>query len=162
MHRTTLIVASLCACVLTACGAATPDQKLQIDAPIKGQISDPVHGKETGLSIGAMSGVGKTVANGVATVHQMEDGTAIVGVQLNIAVAKEGSHYSAWLTTAMDAPRISLGTLMSSAQEVRHSVKNELPKLDSANNLVLVTLEGPGISEGSQIVASGKLKAISR
>lgn len=122
----------------------------------------PGHGKETGLSYGALSGTGGTSANGIASIHHLEDKTSVVGLQLNILAAPDGMFYEGWVESA-DGTRFNVGHLTNPFNDVRHRVR-----LEAQNNLngytkAFVTLElDDGNSEPGEIVAVGTLKQTSR
>lgn len=137
-------------------------QKMQMLMPTGKQLVDPTHGVEEGLAYGAVTGVSGVLANGVATAHYFQDGSTIIGVQVNIADAKDGMFYDAWLTSDGLQP-IDLGQLENSPGDVRHSLHFE-----SKNNLqtyskIVISLQqkGGGQTPG-QTVASATLQATSR
>jgi hypothetical protein len=65
--------------------------------PQFGEVSDAKHGREVWFAYGPLSGVQGTPANGVADAHFLEDGTFILGVQLNIALAPDNTFYEVWI-----------------------------------------------------------------
>lgn len=138
-------------------------QKLNVLMPAGKELVDPQHGKEMELAYGAVTGENGTLANGVATAHYFQDGSTNIGLQVNIADAKEGTYYDAWLESADGSQPINMGQLTAAAGDVRHSLT-----FDSKDNLskyakIIITLQQNGGSQTpGQTVASVTLQATSR
>ncbi len=160
--RTLLFIGILSACApstptVTGDTGDTPDQTMT--ASPNAQKTDPKHGEVRVLSIGAMSGENGILANGIATSYFFEDNGTIIGVQLNIAAAEDGSSYIAWAENGKKE-RVQIGILEAGANDVRHAAR-----IDSQKNLqeytrIIVTKQSEGGSSADgQIVATGTLKA---
>lgn len=160
--RITAGILLLISVVLMGCASEPSVQHVETTIPGKDQINAGLHGNEIGLRMGALSGTGGTMANGVATMHVMEDGTLIIGLQLNIAPAKPGFRYSAWIQEGLTTPKVALGTLSATTPEVRHSLRIETKAAIQSYTLVSITLEGGGKTPGSRLVATGRVKEIAR
>ncbi len=130
-----------------------------------GEVKDPVHGKEVWLSYGALAGVGKEKANGIATMHVFEDSNSNIGIQLNIALEKEGTFYEAWVAKPNSAPSswISVGHVGSVLGDVRHAVSAKKEQDVRDYSEVKITLENDdGNTAPSTVVAEGVLKKANR
>lgn len=90
--------------------------------PVGGEINDPDHGRETWLAVGPVEGTEGTPANGVVTAHYFEDGTFILGMQVNIAPPEDDFFYEAWLVQDGEND-ISLGHLTNPSGDVRHQLR---------------------------------------
>ncbi len=142
--------------LLSSCGTPEkkiPDKAEQIErytSTIRGQkeVVDPVHGKEVAFFYGAVSGVGETIANGVAFIHAYEDGTSIVTVNLNVLVAPQGQEYEAFLSGGAEKP-IALGVLRSIIGDVRHNAELETRENLADRRVVTVKLGDTTIAEGT-------------
>ncbi len=165
MHTRSLLLALALPVFLLGCSAkTTPTETATFTNPVSanGQVTDPSHGKETGLSIGALSGVNGSLANGVATAYYFEDKATIVGLQLNIAAATEGKVYVAWLEGGSSA-RIRLGTLDNESGDVRHSLRFDTENdLRSYTNVVISLQQKATDMTPGPAVATGILKATKR
>lgn len=138
-------------------------QKMQMLMPTGKQLIDPVHGKEEGLAYGAITGEDGILANGVATAHYFEDKSTIIGVQVNIADAKEGTYYDAWLESPGGQQPIDLGQFENSPGDVRHSLHFESKdNLQTYTRIVISLQQTGGGSVPGQTVASTTLQATSR
>lgn len=103
------------------------------------------------------------LANGVATAYYFEDKATIVGIQLNIAAAKDGKIYTAWLQGDNDTTRIRLGNLENTLDDVRHSVRFDTKNDLRAFTNVIITLQQKSTDTvPGQIVATGILKTMKR
>lgn len=123
----------------------------------------PGHGKEEGLAYGALNGVGETRANGIATVHYLEDGYGILGAQVNIAAAPDNHFYEGWLETMDGGKRISVGHLTNPFNDARHAVRFESETSLKEYERFVVTLEpDDGNTNSSSPVANAILKHTTR
>lgn len=123
----------------------------------------PGHGKEVGIAYGAISGVDGTIANGIVSVHYMEDRSSIVGVQVNIDVPEDGYFYEAWLSGTDGKPPISLGHLTNPFNDARHSVRLESDQNLSGLVNLSITLEADNGNPGASApVATAILKPTRR
>lgn len=174
MRIHSFIHASLLTLLLVACSTQTPvsntvdrnppDSETTYQNPVEPntQVKDANHGAETGLAITALSGANGTLANGVATAYYFEDKGSIVGVQLNIASAKAGTQYAAWIENDMKK-YVRIGNLENTDGDVRHSVR-----LDTKDDLrtyknVIITLQQTGAdSTPGEVIATGLLKDTKR
>lgn len=131
--------------------------------PKFGEVSDAKHGREVWFAYGALSGVSGTPANGVTDAHYLEDETFILGMQLNIDLAPEGTFYEGWLEHPETGELWSLGHLVSRFGDVRHGLRFEGGEDLRALQKVFVTLEeDDGNEEPGLRVAEGTLKVVSR
>ncbi len=136
-------------------------QEFQTAMPV-GTPTLPGHGKETSLSYGALSGTGGTSANGIASIHHLEDMSSVVGLQLNIKAAPEGMFYEGWVKSA-DGTVLNVGHLTNPFNDVRHRVRLEAQKDLHDFMWAFITLEADdGNPEPGEIVAVGTLKQTSR
>lgn len=165
---TLLFTLSLAACATppnnTNPVALSPAETTTFTNPVEPntQVKDTKHGAETGLSICALSGVNGTLANGVATAYSFEDKGSIVGIQLNIAAAQDGSAYVAWIENT-SKQRIRLGTLEHTGTDVRHSLRFDTNQDLSNDTIISITRETKnGADTGGPEVANGILKATKR
>lgn len=139
------------------------------EAP-KPPIPDVAFGQPLGsrqdlaFSIGAMSGVGDTSANGAVTVQRLDDGTTDAALRLNIDPAPEGSFYMAWLTLPDGGNPVAIGRLRNPLNDGRHEIRIQTRKsLFGTHTRAVVSLEKteavqtPGIA-----VAEGSLKTATR
>ena len=164
-------LALLFAVALSSCGTpAAPSpaasdssattQRVEI-APGAKEI--PGHGQIAVMLYGAVTGTKETPANGIATIHIAKDGFSVVGAQINIAAAKDGTFYEAWLETADGTDRISLGHLTSPTFDARHALRYEAQKDLRSYGKFRLTLEADdGNPEPSADVATGILKPSGR
>ena len=131
--------------------------------PTNGEVRDPIHGREAWLAVGAIEGEEGTPANGVVTAHYFEDGTFILGMQVNIALPPDKSFYEAWLVPNDGNEWIPLGHLTSLHGDARHHVKFEA-KEDYRKYLALaITLEkDDGNEDPSSQIAHALLKRRTR
>lgn len=136
-------------------------QEFQTAMPV-GTPTLPGHGKEMSLSYGALSGTGGTAANGIGTIHHLEDESSVIGLQLNIKAAPEGMFYEGWVESP-DGKRFHVGHLTNPFNDVRHRVRLEVQNDLRAYTKVFITLElDDGNPELGEIVATGTLKQTSR
>lgn len=143
----------------------SPEQAAVINNPVSPnqQLSDSLHGKEVGFSIGALSGVNGSLANGVASAHYFEDKGVIFSVQLNIAEAKAGSHYEAWAQSSGDGQMSDLGKLENAIGDVRHSLRFDTQENLRNKKTIVITLQQDGRTQTpGPVVANGILKDTSR
>lgn len=144
---------------VTVIDKSTGEHAVKQVMPGAGPVDVPGHGKEVWLAVGAMQGVGGSVANGVAQAHYVDDGTSIVTVQLNIEVAAKGSFYEAWLVGSNAEDRMTLGHLRNPFGDVRHSLKYLETADVRAFTKVEVTRElDDGNPEAGVVVAEAVLK----
>jgi len=123
----------------------------------------PGHGKEVGIAYGAISGVEGHIANGIASVHYMQDKTGIVGVQVNIEVPEDGFFYEAWLSKGDGTPLLSLGHLQNPFGDARHTIQLQSDQnLSGFLNLLITREADDGNPEASEVVASAILKPTRR
>ncbi|OGJ57086.1 hypothetical protein A3H22_03695 [Candidatus Peribacteria bacterium RIFCSPLOWO2_12_FULL_55_15] len=90
--------------------------------PVGGEVNDPDHGRETWLAVGPVEGTEGSPANGVGTAHYFEDGTFILGMQVNIAPPEDGFFYEAWLVKEGEND-VSLGHLTNPSGDARHQLR---------------------------------------
>lgn len=136
-------------------------QEFQTAIPV-GTPTLPGHGKEVSLSYGALSGAAGTSANGIGSIHHLEDGSSVIGLQLNIKAAPEGMFYEGWVETP-EGKRFNVGHLSNPFNDVRHRVRLEAPNDLRTYTKVFITLEvDDGNPEPGEIVAVGTLKQTSR
>ncbi len=136
-------------------------QEFQTAMPI-GTPTLPGHGKEMSLSYGALSGTGGTSANGIGSIHHLEDETSVIGLQLNIKTAPEGMFYEGWVKS-LDGALFNVGHLTNPFNDVRHRVRIEAEIDLRTYTKVFITLElDDGNPEPGEIVAVGTLKQTSR
>lgn len=168
MKKLSLLGLVLVPLLIVACGTSKPlvpnpddEKKVQeYNAPLTrkpGQeVRDPVHGVETGLWYGAVSGTEGTNANGVAFVQYFEDGGSIVTVNLNIAQAPEGKHYEAIVQNEDGSDVFTVGELRSIIGDSRHSAKIDTTYDTSKLHTITVVLLSDGAERGDT-VATGTL-----
>lgn len=167
MHTRSRLLLAVCLMTLSACSSHTdtPMENEGENNPMptvtispNTQAKNLEHGEITGISIGALSGVNGTLANGVATAYSFEDGASIVSIQLNVAIAEEGTLYDAWLEDAT-GQRLEVGALQSSDNDVRHSArldtKTETQNYKNVRILLRKSTDTPG--QGT-VIATGILK----
>jgi hypothetical protein len=134
--------------------------------PTHGEVTHPVHGKETWFAYGAMMGTKQTPANGVTNAQLFEDGTFSNLVQLNIEPAPKGKLYATWLASdaTMNDPSkwTRTGTLVSGFNDARHQMSFQI-KNDLRESLhVLVTEQNGTDAMPGTVVANGLLKKFDR
>jgi hypothetical protein len=128
-----------------------------------GELRDPKYGKELWLAVGAMAGVEGTPANGVTDAHFFEDGTYVMGIQLNIERPSDGYFYEGWLVRENPKDTMSVGHLKSLFGDVRHFLKFKDERDLRAYTKVIVTLEvDDGNPAPARHVAEGVLKERTR
>lgn len=133
-----------------------------VTAMPEGELQVPGHGKEVGMAYGAVSGIGETSANGVVSAHYLEDGTAIVGGQVNIEVPEDGMLYEGWLVDASTSRMVSLGHLTNPFNDVRHSVRFAGKNLENMHRFEVSLEKDDGDPARGNIVAEGILKPTKR
>ena len=118
-------------------------------------LIDPVHGKETFMSYGAMTGIDATKANGVVYLHHFEDGVSVITANVNILPAPEGSSFVATIVNTREKKEIPGGTLSSIIGDARHS-----SKFESREDPALLKEVRVYLVKGSSrtLVAQGELK----
>ncbi len=146
-----LLVSSVAMLLLSSCGGSHTAANTNVDVQ---------HGKQTGISITALTGMNGALANGAATAYYFQDKGTIIGIQLNIAAAKEGNHYAAWAEDESLNKKISLGTLDNAFNDVRHSVRFDSGSdLQSYTNITVTLESNSGKTNRGTAVAEGILKA---
>ncbi|UPA22007.1 hypothetical protein K8942_02975 [Candidatus Peribacteria bacterium] len=170
MHLRPIVLAVLLLTVLSACFANTPvtgDTESTASTPTltvtpNNQAKDTEHGEMMNLAIGALTGANGTLANGVATAYEFEDGSTNIGVQLNIATAKEGTVYDAWLEDAA-GKRLPIGTLENTAGDVRHYARlTTKAEIKTYRNVVILLRQKNDAPDQGQVIATGILKDSAR
>ena len=126
--------------------------------PIGGEVNDPDHGREVWLAVGPVEGTEGNPANGVVTAHYFEDGTFILGMQVNIAPPEEGFFYEAWLVQEGEND-VSMGHLTNPSGDVRHQLRFQA-KEDYRRRAALAITREPddGNPEPGIVVARAMLK----
>jgi hypothetical protein len=155
--------------VLLGLSLALLSSCLQQDAP-KPPVPDVTFGQPAGtrgdlaFSIGAMSGVGDTSANGAVTVQRLDDGSDVVALRLNIDPAPKGSFYMAWLTLPDGSKPVAIGRLVNPLQDGRHEIRIQTRKsLFGTHTRAVVSLEKTeAIQTPGMSVAEGTLKTTTR
>ena len=112
----------LSACAPKEKGKTIGKEVIVTPMPVGGEVNDPDHGREVWLAVGAVEGMEATPANGVATAHYFEDGTFILGAQVNIAPPEDGFFYEVWLVREGEND-LSLGHLTNPSGDVRHQLR---------------------------------------
>lgn len=170
----TLALGLLSMTLLAACAKNEPQATtVDVDTPIgsavintampQGEVAVPGHGKETGLAIGAISGLNDVPANGVASAHYFEDKSTIIGVQANIAVAEDGFFYEAWIAGETKDQWMSLGHMTNLFGDARHSTRFETPEdLQNRSRIVITRERDDGNPLPGEEVAEGILKPTKR
>ena len=165
--KKTLAITAIGILLLTGCnrlglGRGELDtEKIQYGMPQDGEVKYGEHGKETWFAYGALSGTEGVPANGVAQSHLFEDGRYLNTLQLNIAVAKEGTFYEGWLVKGTE--RVTLGHLSNAFGDARHGLRFEADNDYSQYLNIEVTLEkDDGNTAPAALVAEGKLKPTKR
>jgi len=151
---------------LSACGGSTtkvPDKVTQIQeytSTIRDgkEVIDSEHGKELGFMYGAVSGVNKTNANGVAYIRAYEDGFYSATMNLNILLAPAGKKYVGYLSDEKKTKMIELGELGSIVGDVRHSLRFESKQDLREFNVFLVMMDDQVIAEGTVKVPSEPIR----
>jgi len=164
-HHVTLTLVSFS--LLAACSAQTPSPVLDensqastqaVTVTPNAQATDSEHGEMTSIAIGALSGANGALANGVATAYSFEDGASVVGVQLNIAAAKEGTTYDAWLEDAA-GKRLHIGTLESSSGDVRHYARlTTQTDTRTYRNVIILLRKNTDAAGNGEVIATGIMK----
>lgn len=175
MRTTPLLFLASLAAVLSACSGGTPDEQhvtVKIStggttqtvntAMPTGVQTLPGHGQEVEMAYGAVSGVNRVVANGVANAHYLEDGSTTIGLQVNIEVPADGYFYEGWIEKA-DGSLLSLGHLTNPFNDVRHSTRFQSEEdLRSATNIRITLEKDDGNPAAGTDVAAATLKPTSR
>lgn len=162
MPRPALLIGILL--VLTACGTKGEEEKtigkevFVTAMPVGGEVNDPDHGREVWLAIGPVEGTEESPANGVVTAHYFEDGTFILGMQVNIAKPENDFFYEAWLVKEGEND-VSLGHLTNPSGDVRHQLRFVAEK-DYRNYVAIAITREPddGNPEPGTVVARAMLK----
>jgi len=170
MHRFILPLL-LIPLLLSACGkeeVSVPDdaigeEQIQFILPEKGKVVHPKYGEEKWFAYGSMVGEEQTPANGVVQAYRFEDKTYTLTMQLNVAIAPEGSFYEAWLIDE-DGLAVSAGHLINYFGDVRHQLAFESEQDLRQSLSVEVTLEADDgdPTQSQQVVAWGTLKKTKR
>src|SRR3989339_110811 len=84
-----------------------------VTAMPSGNIELPGYGKELSLMYGPIEGSGGNVVSGVSTVHFLENGFSVVGMQLNIPVPDDGEFYEAHLLDPARGLSVEIGHLQN-------------------------------------------------
>ncbi len=123
----------------------------------RGDVIDPVHGKQTEIWYGALSGTGGTNANGVAFIRKFEDGSARINLNLNIALAPTGTKYTAQLQSNMPTKSvaIAIGDVTSIVGDARHSASTETKLLTEDFTEVVIHSLQNGVGK---VIATGTMK----
>ena len=126
--------------------------------PVGGEVNDPEHGREAWLAVGPVEGMEMSPANGVVTEHYFEDGTFILGMQVNIAPPDDGFFYEAWLVEDGEQD-VSLGHLTNPSGDGRHQLRFTVKKDYRNRTAIAITREAnDGNPEPGAIVARALLK----
>jgi hypothetical protein len=158
------VIAAACALALVSCSRKTVSVQTDVDAgseafqfvmPNRGEVTDPVHGKEIWFAIGAIAGENKVAANGIAQVHYMEDGTSLVTLQMNIHQAVAGLEYHGYLVNSA-GDRVDIGTL-DSFSGVRHRLNYDAKRDLREYATVEIALNKTGSTEAGTLQAKGTL-----
>lgn len=151
--------------VLGACGSTKESKEKTIGKevfvtamPVGGEINDPTHGREAWLAVGPVEGTEGTPANGVVTAHYFEDGTFILGMQVNIVPPEDDFFYEAWLVQNGETD-VSLGHLTNPFGDVRHQLRFSVEE-DYRNRTIIAITREPddGNVEPGIVVARAMLK----
>jgi hypothetical protein len=136
------------------------EEQFNVVQPNAGDVRDDTLGKEVWFAYGAMSGINKTNANGVATGHFFDSTMYVLGIQLNIQPAVKGSFYEAWLTDEEGIQMQSAGHLTNPFGDVRHQLRFDMKKDLRPLKHIVVTLEKDdgNPSPSDQRVAEGTIK----
>lgn len=138
-------------------------ESFKVIMPKHGEVSDPEHGKGIWFAIGPVTGVEGTPANGVVQAHFFEDGTFLLGLQINIEKPKDGFFYEGWLEGVDPGKRVSVGHLQSTFGDVRHHLRFKDALDLRPYRKVLVTLEvDDGNPDPGERVAEAVLQARQR
>ena len=130
--------------------------------PSPGNIRDAQHGKETWFAYGAMLGANGTKANGVATAHFLEDGTYVLGIQLNILKPKDGTYYEAWLF-GEGQEQISVGHMLQGQKDVRQTLDYRGSRdLRPYLKIAITRQKDDGDPSPGELVAEGVLRVTKR
>lgn len=137
-------------------------KQVLVRAMPNGEVRDAQHGKEVWFAYGAVMGVDGAKANGVGTAHYLEDGTFVIGIQLNIAPPAEGTFYEGWLI-GEGGDRVSTGHFQQSLRETRQTL-NFRTDMDLRKSLkIAVTSEkDDGNPAPGTAVAEGVLRVTKR
>ncbi|MEK7201617.1 MAG: anti-sigma factor [Patescibacteria group bacterium] len=149
---------------LSACGSRGEKEKtigkevFVTAMPIGGEVNDPDHGREAWLAVGPVEGTEGSPANGVVTAHYFEDGTFILGMQVNIAKPEDDFFYEAWLVQEGEND-VSLGHLTNPSGDVRHQLHFQAEE-DYRNRAAIAITREPddGNPEPGTVVARAMLK----
>lgn len=138
-----------------------------IQQPMKGAepYSDATHGKETSFAYGAIEGANGINSSGVVYRRGFTDGTFTLDVNVNIALAKPGTEYIAWLRSDEQAGGwVRLGAATSTLGDVRHSLHAQVERDVSGYYDFSLSVEeaGSNAESPSTVVATGKLKQYAR
>lgn len=151
--------------VLSACGSTKEAKEKTIGTevfvtamPVGGEVNDPEHGREVWLAVGPVEGTEENPANGVATAHYFEDGTFILGMQVNVAPAENNFFYEVWLLKEGEND-VSLGHLTNPLGDVRHQLHFEA-KEDYRDRMAIAITREPddGNPEPGIVVARALLQ----
>jgi hypothetical protein len=168
MRRSSLIALSLSlALVFSACskqitrdeGDILEVKEFNTVMQTEKDLIDPVHGKQTAVWYGAMSGVGETKANGVGFVHRFEDGASTVTINLNVLLAQKGYRYVGVLSTPDGSKTVDVGEISSIIGDARHSGKMETT-IDTTGMTIINVYSVKGSEKPAQgtLIATGTLK----
>ncbi len=152
-----------CALALASCSSKGLSIQKDKDAGTEGfqfvmpnkDVTDPVHGKEIWLGVGAVAGVDKVAANGIGQLHVMEDGTSLVTLQINIHQAVPGVEYRGYLVSD-SGDRVDMGTL-DSFSGVRHRLNYEAKRDLRDHPTIEITLNKAGSSTAGSLQAKGTI-----
>ena len=156
---TLLLLPFLGACAKKDSAEKTIGKEVFVTAmPVGGEVNDPDHGREVSLAVGPVEGTEGSPANGVVTAHYFEDGTFILGMQVNIALPEDEFFYEAWLVEDGEND-VSLGHLTNPQGDVRHQLRFQANK-DYRDRLAIAITREPddGNPEPGVIVARAMLK----
>lgn len=168
MRRSSVLI-SLCIIVTTLTACSTKIERNDSDVlevkkfntvmQTEKDLIDPVHGKQTEVWYGAMTGVGETKANGISLVHRFADGASAITVNLNVLLAKKGYHYTAVLMTPDQSKSVDIGEVSSIIGDARHSAKAET-MTDTTGMTLVHVYEVQGSKKPTQgtLIAVGTLK----
>ncbi len=135
--------------------------ELNVNAPNGGVVVDPVHGKEVWFGIGPVKGEQGVPVNGMVQIHEMEDGTSLVSMQVNIRPAPAGEEFHGWLVNGA-GERIDIGTLGLFAKGVQHRLSYDAKRELRAYSTVQITLRKTGSQETGTLQATGTISERTR
>ncbi len=163
LRTPSIVLLSLSALLVCSCAKQGVSIQKDTDGTSEGfqfvmpnkDATDPIHGKELWLGIGALAGENKVPANGIGQLHYMADGTSLVSLQVNIHPAVSGLEYHGYLVNE-SGDRVDIGTL-DSFSGVRHRLNYEA-KRDLRDHLnIELTLNKAGSPVAGSLQAKGTM-----